>query len=191
MIYSTYYSPSILALANLNHDRSLDIIVASSGNREIRLLFNIGNGSFTAYTSFSLDKSPRAVTVADMNGDENFDLIIIHSISKNIAIFFNTGNGTFSTPTVYQNNLYPNLVAVGDVNNDHKLNIIVTTSESRKTSSIDIFFNTGNGIFTVETTYSAGSSAFSVAIADINDDHQFDIIVGYYRRIAILFNNCN
>ncbi len=57
---------------------------------KISVLFNDGNGTFTAYTNFPTDTGPVAVTAAHIDGDENLDLIVTHEISKKPLVFFST-----------------------------------------------------------------------------------------------------
>ena len=64
-----------------------------------------------------------------------------------------------------------------DVNNGGKPDIIVANFDS---NNIGVRFNTGNGTFTTQTTYSTDPCPFSVAVADINRDSKPDLMVTNY-----------
>jgi hypothetical protein len=71
-------------------------------------------------------------------------------------------------------------VAIVDVNGDNKLDIIVANFYG---ANVGVFFNTGNGTFAPQTTYSYlsfscfNSGPISLVTVDINRDNKPDIIV--------------
>ena len=82
----------------------------------------------------------------------------------------------------------PSSVAVVDVNGDNKPDIVVANSGG---ANVGVLFNTGNGTFLNQTTYTAAASApVSVAVVDVNGDNKPDIVVANSgtANVGVLFN---
>jgi hypothetical protein len=90
----------------------------------------MGDGTFTAQTTYSTGTFPPVVVVTDVNSDNNPDIIVANANSSNVGVLLNTGSGTFSTQTPYTTGLNPYGVAVADVNNDSISDIIVANTGS-------------------------------------------------------------
>ena len=180
---NTGSAPYSVAVADINGDSNRDIIVANSGTDNVGVLLNKGNGTFSAKATYSTNpgSSPRSVAVADVNGDGRVDIVVANTIADNIGVLLNAGNGIFSTPVTYAtgNGSAPSAVAVGDINADGKTDIIVANHGS---DNVGVFFSSVSGKFSAQKTYSTGkgSSPSSVAVADVNTDGTFDIIVANY-----------
>jgi mannose-1-phosphate guanylyltransferase len=189
-------SPWAVAVVDVNSDNKPDIIVANSGVDNVGVLFNSGNGTFTAQTTYSTgtDSAPTFVAVVDVNSDSKPDIIVANYLADNVGVLFNSGNGTFTAQTTYStgNGSSPNGVAVVDVNSDNKPDIIVANKGS---VNVGVFLNSGNGTFTAQTTYSTGTNSYPtfVAVVDVNNDSKPDIIVAneYANNVGVLFNSGN
>jgi hypothetical protein len=73
-------------------------------------------------------------------------------------------------------------MTIDDVSDDDKPDILVANTGS---GNVGIFLNIGDGNFTSQITYSTDSNPFSVALIDVNDDDQLDIIVGHEKNAGI------
>jgi hypothetical protein len=84
----------------------------------------------------------------------------------------------FTTQTIYSTgpNSLPISTSVVDVNNDNKPAIIVANNAG---NNVGVLFNSGDGTFLPQTTYSTGSGSNprSVSVIDVNHDNKPDIIV--------------
>ena len=78
-----------VALADINGDNKLDIVVANDGTSNVGVLINRGNGTFLAQTTFSTggSSSPRSVALADVNGDNEADIVIANNDGNNVGVF--------------------------------------------------------------------------------------------------------
>lgn len=186
-------SPYSVTAADLNNDGRQDLAVANYEADSIGLLLNQGNNKFNAQVRYSMPtgSSPRSISAADVNNDGRPDLVVANSGSDEIAVFLNNGNGIFANRVSYALSVgaAPYSVALGDVNGDGKVDIVVANSGAHNAA---VLLNTGNGAFASSVPYSTGanSSPRSVALADVNNDGQLDIVVAntLAENVAVLLN---
>ena len=174
-----------LAIADLNRDGKLDLIVPTGGqSASVNALLGIGDGTFASpvtETSNLLNIYGSSVTVADFNGDGEPD-VAVNSNSYSlgtygIAILFGNGDGTLQSP--------PSLYSAGqggvpialDVNGDGKPDLVVWG-----TSLLTAIINQGNGIFPAHSSYLLPQYPYSAVVGDFNGDGKPDVVV-------TIFNN--
>jgi hypothetical protein len=175
--------PTSVSVGDFNNDSELDITIANSGTQNISVLFGYGNGSFTSETTFStgLDSIPQSVAVGDFNNDKRLDIVVADSGNESVVTLLRYDPGALGNQTVYSTGTdsEPMWVAVGDLNNDGQLDLVVANGD---TDNVGVFLGLGNGTFSSQTTYSAGSGFYPryIAVADLNKDSHLDIIVSNY-----------
>ncbi|CAF1065961.1 unnamed protein product [Rotaria sordida] len=175
-------NPYFLVTGDFNHDNLLDIVVANSGTNSIGIFLNYGNKTFASQMTFSTEDHSRPISVAtgDFNNDTHLDIAVANYDSHNIGIFLGYGNGSFANQTTFSTGAsHPVSIAVGDLNNDHWLDIVVANNG---TNNIGILLGYENGSFGDPITYFTGYDSFPhfIAIDDLNNDHNLDIVVANY-----------
>jgi hypothetical protein len=185
-----FYNPWFIALGDLNMDSRLDIAVLD----DYRLYVYLGspNDSYLEVLLYSTGSgsTPRSVGVGKFDSDNQLDIVVANSGTNSIGIFLGLGNGDFEAQTMYPTGdaSQPYSVAVGDFNNDRQSDIAVA---NYGTGNVGIFLGCGNGTLTSQKTYFTDSLSYpySIAIQDINNDTQIDIVVAYFgsNSVAILF----
>lgn len=172
--------PQSLAVADVNGDGKLDVLVANYQTTTLGVLLGNGSGGFTLQAAMPRIgvSNPTSLVVADVNGDGKVDALATDSNGRGLSVILNNGNGSFT----YQNTSpdtggdVPYDVAVGDVNGDGKADALVVNSFS---GTLGVLLGAGNGSFSLQSDLPAtgGSSPYSVAIADVNGDNKLDALV--------------
>ncbi|CAF4016179.1 unnamed protein product [Adineta steineri] len=181
-IYSTGNGsrPRDVAAGDFDNDGQLDIAVANFDGWNIGIFLGYGNGTFSSQQTYPTGNSSNAQSIAigDFNNDSRLDIAVANFYGDSMGVFLGYGNGTFADQVSYSVPLstHPYDIVIGDVNNDDHQDIIVTVDYSQ---SILIFFGYGNGTFVEGNTYTTGSGSYpySIAVGDVNNDNQLDIIV--------------
>jgi hypothetical protein len=131
------------------------------------------------------------VAVADVNGDGKPDLIVGNGFNGSIpgnggvGVLLGNGDGTFRTAVTHDTGgpgSFVNGVVVTDVNGDGKPDLIVANSCVYDSycltgSTVAVLLGNGDGSFQPPLAYSSGGTAFSLKVADVNDDGKPDIVV--------------
>ncbi|CAF1202596.1 unnamed protein product [Adineta steineri] len=184
-----------IAVADLNNDTWLDLVITDSGVNEISIYYGDKDGNFIKQNEYSTGSNsiPYMVAIGDLNNDYQLDIVVTDIGINNIRIFFGSGNGSFinykDISTYSSRPIFINLV---DFNNDTLLDMI-TINYGKNT--ISIYYSTGNGTFLNPLNYSTGYDSLSSSLitGDFNNDQYLDIAITNYgtNNIQILFGNHN
>ena len=194
------YLPSSVAVADVNGDGKLDLLVLNScgdntcaTNGTVGVLLRNGDGTFQPAVPYdsggTLDMS---VAVADVNGDGKPDLVVAYQnciscqTNVTVGVLLGNGDGTFQPAVAYGSGGYfATSVAVADVNGDGRPDLLVANECSeytcKKPGSVGVLLGNGDGTFQPAVAYgSGGTFPFSVAVADVNGDGKLDLLVANY-----------
>lgn len=190
-------SPQWIALADVNGDGKLDVIVNNSTcadsctNSVVSVLLGNGNGTLRAAKTFNSGMALGFV-VADVNGDGKADLVAVENNA--IGVMLGKGDGTFGAIAYYtsgNNNI--SSIAAADVNGDHKTDILVTFGCTQFVQCLPgqaaVYLGNGDGTFQPFVAYATGAkNALSIAAADVNHDGKVDLVVS--NGCALKSRNC-
>jgi hypothetical protein len=180
-------TPWSVALADLNGDKKLDLVVANRGTSTVHgalsVLLGNGDGTFQPPRVFGIGPAV-SVSVADLNGDHKPDLVAAF-LGGDVEVWLGNGDGTFRPPSQYMTGGQDAWsVAIADLNGDGKLDLAVANacplSECTPTTqgSVGILLGNGDGTFRPAVAYpSGGTGAVSITIADLNGDLVPDLAV--------------
>ena len=110
-----------LAVADLNGDGKLDLVVPDAASDSVIIFLGNGDGTFGNPLANSL-VSPRAVAIGDFNGDNKLDLAIAQTGNLSTSVLLGKGDGSFGPPVTYFSSI-PGSVVVGDFNRDGRLDM--------------------------------------------------------------------
>jgi hypothetical protein len=200
------YSPRAIQISDVNGDGKPDVIVANyCSNCEggdvsgvVGVLLGNGDGTFQQPLKTSSGAvMALALAAGDLNRDGKMDIVVAHQCAKVpdcgdgpvIGILFGNGDGSFQPAAMYDSRgQFPTSIALADFNGDHNLDL-----EMLDSSVIAVALGNGDGTFQVPSTYRSGTYSVAVAIGDINQDQQLDLVVAniycYYGCITLLLGN--
>jgi hypothetical protein len=209
--------PTSVAVADFNKDGNLDVAIANANDNTVSILLGIGNGSFQAPVTYTVNRNvntvcvptcssvPIAIAVGDFNGDGFPDLAITNipintgcdinglfgNVCSSVAILLGNGDGTFQGAN--QSGLgghLPVSVAVGDFNGDGIQDLAVANLNS---ANVDILLGDGKGGFSEakNAPVGVGTQPSCVAVGDFNGDNKADLAVtnGNDGTVSILLGN--
>jgi hypothetical protein len=168
------------ALADLDMDGDLDLVVGNDAPDSKRILFNDGRGHFTDGGTFGMPTwATRNLVVADLNGDRYPDIVVANrggreNISANY-ICLNDTRGSFPACTILSRES-ATTIAAADLDGDGDIDLVVPHRDGGQSY---FFLNDGNGGFEDRRAYGPAISATrAIAVADVDGDGLPDIISG-------------
>jgi hypothetical protein len=194
-----------VAVADLNGDGKLDVIVANSCGTSssckyylrgfdgtVSVLLGNGNGTFRPAVAYSSGgETPVSVAVADVNGDGKPDIVVANECASgtncnsgngSVGIMLGNGDGTFQAAATYDSGGFLAVsLAVADFNGDSKPDLAVVHSSGSDgicctSPALSVLLGNGDGTFQPAVIYGGGGLT-SVAIGDVNGDLRPDLVV--------------
>lgn len=174
-------NPAAVAIADVNGDGKLDIIVADGlpvpdlGNPapSVSTFLGNGDGTFNSPTQVAYPGPIASGVFADVNGDGKLDLI------SNSQVILASLTGGYLAPTSLVSPgqtcvAFDGVLAVGDLDGDGFPDIATADCQN---DTVTVYLDNGHGGFLPGISYWAGYYPQSLAIADVNNDGIADIIV--------------
>jgi hypothetical protein len=136
-------SPQSVAIADVNGDGKMDIVVAGDS---VAVLLGNGDGTFqTAVNYGSSAYGPQSLVIADLNGDGQLDLVVANNPFTSVLL--GNGDGTFQTAVNYgSGGDEPDSVAVADLNGNGQLDLVVANrsgTAGQGNGTAGVLINTG------------------------------------------------
>jgi hypothetical protein len=104
------FSPQSVAVADLNGDGKLDVLVSNSSSNNVGVLLGNGDGTFRAPLIYSTGgNTPLSVAIADLNGDGKPDLVVVNGDSDTIGVLLNNTGIHNPTSTSLTSSLNPSI----------------------------------------------------------------------------------
>jgi hypothetical protein len=197
------YGASSIAIADVNGDGKLDVLVANTCgsignclNGEIGVLVGNGDGSFQAAVTYgSGAHGADSVSAGDVNGDGKLDLVVANNAgyaNSSVGVMLGNGDGSFQTAVTYDSGgVAAYSVVVADLNGDGKPDLLVTNycadPECNNPGQVGRLLGNGDGTFQAAVLY--GSYGVSVAVGNLNIDANPDFAVAGNSSVAVQLGN--
>jgi len=181
------YSRAV-ASGDFNADGKIDLAIVNEVSLvgqtgRVTILMNQGNGIFAAGVHYALDSKSNAMTVADLNADGKLDLAITSflynsdqsaTFGSKVNVLLNQGSGSFAAVVTYD---VPGVssVTAANVNGDANVDLVATTGNH---NTVKVLLGQGSGVFAAGVDYLVRAIANAVAVADIDNDTDPDLVIG-------------
>jgi 6-phosphogluconolactonase (cycloisomerase 2 family) len=190
--YSTGYSPTGVALADLDGDGRPDMVIANQQSNTMSVYLNsatpgiINALSFATKLDFITGTNPQYPVLADIDGDKKPDIIINIYGGTNISVFRNTfTTGSLSTSSLapyvdIPTGTKPYFAAAGDLDGDGKTDLVVANQSSNSISILRNIATSGSittASFAGKVDLTTNTSPMYVALSDLDGDGKADIEV--------------
>ena len=177
----------------------------------------VPRANFAPAVSYDPGPGSMSVAVADLRSNGKLDLVVanycksynqsgncIDNAEGGVGVLMGNGDGTFQAAVAYGTGApFATSVAVGDVNGDGIPDLVVSDwcrygDCSPANGAVSVLLGNGDGTFQPPVLYgSGGYEAYSVALADLRNNGQVDVIVTntYYDKtffhggVSVLLGN--
>jgi FG-GAP-like repeat/Abnormal spindle-like microcephaly-assoc'd, ASPM-SPD-2-Hydin len=166
--FPTGKSPDGVAIADMNGDGRIDLVVANANGPSVSILLGQSDGTFGPKTDFVLQEAPVVLVASDFNGDGKIDVAVTGS--SGVTVLPGNGDGTLGTPVTYPSANSPSLLAVSDFNHDGKQDLAIAGACGNTCGFVSVLLGKGDGTFQAGTDFSAGGVPSEWAVADLNGD---------------------
>jgi hypothetical protein len=161
-----------LAIADVNSDGKLDLIVANTDSGSFSVLLGDGHGGFGAGIAYPTGATPMSVVVADVDGDGIPDVIVLCPTTNTMEIHYGTGGGVFAPAVNLTTGPSPLSVIPRDLDGDGHLDLVVA---NQGTGDVSVFMGLGARSFAPEARWATGPAAF-LAVGDLTGTGKPDLV---------------
>jgi len=195
-IEGTSRAPCGLALADLDGDGRLDIVVSSFTGNKVCIFQNfcspgvISTNSFGAQVDLPVSGGPADVAVQDLNGDGRPDVVTANQSSGTVSVLRNLGitgvitSNSFAAQVDFPATANLRSLAVADLDMDGKPDL-VTGSYTDAGGEISVLRNTGmvgdvsSNSFAPKVVFMAKAGVLDVKVCDLDGDGKPDLITAF------------
>jgi len=174
-------APSGLALADMNRDGALDLLVSNNRSSDVSVLLGDGRGNFAAPRAFVADQDPLALTAADVNGDGLPDAVSVNrgSQAPDVAVLLGRADGGLDGVEDLVTLPSPSALVAGDVDNDGVADLIVAHSPAAGTGGgmVLVYQAEPPHGFAAPISLQSAGDAVAIGRGDFNADGRLDIAV--------------
>lgn len=170
--------PCSFALADIDDDADLDIVVGNHGDygagSNLEILFGDGMGNFA-------ELMPRIplegagindVQIVDLNRDGLLDIVTANWWRSTVSVLLGVGGGDFGPPSDFAIGYRCDSVAVADFNEDGKLDLVAADQEY----SLSLLSGRGDGTFLPRQRLSTGIWSQEIVALDMDKDGHCDVV---------------
>ena len=178
---STYLNPYAAAVADVNGDGKVDLVVTIQDQKNfdqgIVVAFGNGDGTFQTPTLLSSSSQnpqfappplPGYVQIVDLNKDGIPDLVYTNSHLSTVGVMYGAGKGAFYSPVEFAADRWAWGLAVVDINGDGAADVIAS-GNSIEFSGVAALLNDGGNKITLISSANpstrGGSVTFSATVA--------------------------
>lgn len=193
--------PGALALADLNGDGMLDLVVTQDHADAVDVFLGDGKGGFTPASgspfraSGSTEPYTHGLHLVDINEDGKLDLITSNGHSHELGILLGDGRGRFAAAPSFKLNLHANqsFVAFGDIDGDGHIDLVSISGgpDSSLPSALKVWRGDGKGTFAAlpGPPLHVPADPHSLMLADLRGNRRQDIVSSHGGGLLSVLEN--
>ncbi|HEX4309772.1 MAG TPA: VCBS repeat-containing protein [Acidobacteriaceae bacterium] len=179
--------PNDIAVADMNNDGNLDLVIANHQSPYLRVFLGDGKGGFRLASGSPIDvhsnPHPHGVVAADFNSDGKPDAVTDSWGINQIELLLGDGTGRLITPGRFfptGRRPYERLRSA-DFNHDGHPDIVTTNLDD---GTVSILLGDGRGGLhdAPGSPFPAGAKPWEIAVDDLDNSGNADLIVVPYQR---------
>jgi len=167
--------------SDIDLDGHLDLVIATGGSSQGRVLTSLGNGNGTfqpAHLMSIISSAAPQLVVALVDGDLLPDIIVSDYPSR-IDVFLGAGGGLFTGPLITSHKpASPGSIAFGDIDADGIGDIAVGSGVFPDPRGLAVLHGNGDGTFGAKTVIPCTSQPSGIALADLDGNGWLDAVAG-------------
>jgi FG-GAP-like repeat len=185
--FAAGHDPNDIAIADMNGDGNLDLVIPNHQSPYITILLGDGKGGFTPAPGSPFDvhsyPHPHGVAVADFDGDGHLDVMTDSWGNNQVELITGDGRGGLRLPGRFfptGRRPYERLRSA-DFNRDGHPDVVTTNLDD---NTVSILLGDGHGNFAKSpgSPVAAGDKPWQVWVGDLNGDGVPDLAVIPYQR---------
>jgi len=167
-------TPTLLRAADVDGDGHLDLLALDQTAPEVTVLFGDGAGNFPVSVETGFLWPAQDVVSVDLDGDDDRELVCTDGFFR-VQILANLDGRSFGDETRVNAALGAGPLCPGDIDGDGDEDVVVANVDE---ASLTFLENDGGGTLIRRIgSYAVPGSPEGIAIHDINDDDQADIVL--------------
>jgi hypothetical protein len=171
----TQFVPSAIEIGEFVGGHAPDLVATQSAANMAYVYEHSGELGFKEPVSFSTLAGPIDVQGADMDNDGDNEIVILTGAGRNIQTFALENDVWSQWSSIGIGGIGIGM-GVGDMNNDGLPDVISSVFATNR--NMRLWISDGQGGFTLQTRTRVGTAASSIALADMNNSGDLDIVVG-------------
>ena len=177
-----------VAAGDLNGDGRQDLIAPSPTEGLLNVSLNLGDGTFAEAVKYPVSAGPIDVAVADVNRDGRLDVVYVTGDgTESVGVLLNSGQGILAPPVTYAGaaSAGTDSLVVRDFDDDGWPDVALPGGY---TDTLALLYNRGDGTFEPPATLEVPSYLQAIRAADLDGDHDVDLILTRGTGVAVLLN---
>lgn len=170
-----------MAVADLDDDGDLDVVVAGESDSELRVFRNDA-GVFADATPFDTGLDPYEVQVGDLNADSRPDLAVATREQGAVTVHLQLQDGSFGEGEHYPVGAGPRSLALADLNGDSALDVVTANHDE---DQVAVMYGDGEGAFSAPAGYTVGNRPIAIRLGDLDNDGDMDAVVALFGQAQI------
>jgi hypothetical protein len=166
-------APSDAVLAELNGDRTLDVVAVSLCADKLTVVLGNGDGTFREPVVTDLSGGPIQLAAGDLDGDRDVDLAVALNNDAAVAVLLGDARGSFAPSASLTVEDRPSGIVIADLDRDRIADIAVTNEFS---DTVSVLRGKGEAAFAAAENYDVGAAPVALAAADFDGDGRLDLV---------------